>query len=243
MQRPKTGFKQKNDEDSLYKTNINLIEKYTDLLYEDRYEDKVKGARSLLVLIADPENIVKLVTEKDTQIDIISRTLKDEHKKSMELLIHILSFFYTFSFYEEFHQLLLTHSIGETCMNIIEFQYAKYVIRKNEMMKKESFALTNPKEYQKELDKFLFLVRKQDRILRLAFTILMHLAEDPKVEFKMVKKDIVGFLIKNLDRNNINLIVVILLFLKKLSIFDVNKDAMIRCIIIDEFSKYEEFYF
>jgi hypothetical protein len=235
MQRPKTGFKQKNDEDSLYKTHISLIEKYTDLLYEDRYDEKVKGARSLLVLIADPENIVKLVTEKDTQIDIISRTFKDEHKKSMELLIHILGFFYTFSFYEEFHGLLFNHSIGETCMNIIEFQYAKYVIRKNEILKKESIAISNPKEYQKEIDKFLFLVRKQDRILRLAFTILMHIAEDPKIEFKMVKKDIVGFLVKNLDRNNINLIVVILLFLKKLSIYDVNKEAMIRSNIVEEF--------
>jgi hypothetical protein len=237
MQRPKTGFKQKNDEDLLYKTNIDMIEKYTDLLYEDKYEDKVKGARSLLVLIADPENIYKLITEKETQIDIISRTLKDEHKKSMELLINILGFFYNFSFYEEFHSLLLTHSIGETCMNLIEFQYAKYVIRKNEIMKKEAIAKTNPKEYQKELDKFLFLVRKQDRILRLAFTILMHLAEDPKVEFKMVKKDIVGFLVKNIDRNNINLIVVILLFLKKLSIYDVNKDAMVRSNIVEEFFK------
>jgi hypothetical protein len=216
-----------------------MIEKYTDLLYEDKYEDKVKGARSLLVLIAVPENIVKLITEKETQIDIISRTLKDEHKKSMELLINLLSFFYSFSFYEEFHPLLLNHSIGETCMNIIEYQYAKYVIRKNEIMRKESMAKSNPKEYQKELDKFLFLVRKQDRILRLSFTILMHLAEDPKIEFKMVKKDVVSFLIKNLDRNNINSIVVILLFLKKLSIYDVNKDAMIRSNILVEFSKYD----
>jgi hypothetical protein len=236
MQRPRTGFKQKNDEDSLYKTSIELIEKYTDLLYEDKYEDKVKGARSLLVLIADPENIFKLVTEKESQLHIISRTLKDEHKNSTELLIHLLGFFYTFSFYDEFHQLLLEHSIGETCMNIIEFQYAKYVIRKNAIAKVET-ANMPLKDYQRETDKFLFLVRKQDRILRLAFTILMHLAEDPKIEHKMVKKNIVSWLIKNIDRNNINLIVVVLLFLKKLSIFDVNKDSMVHSNIVDEFYK------
>jgi hypothetical protein len=237
MQRPRTGFKQKNDEDSLYKTSIDLIEKYTDLLYEDKYEDKVKGARSLLVLIADPENIFKLVTEKESQLHIISRTLKDEHKNSTELLIHLLGFFYTFSFYDEFHQLLLEHSIGETCMNIIEFQYAKYVIRKNAIAKIETTNMPL-RDYQRETDKFLFLVRKQDRILRLAFTILMHLAEDPKIEHKMVKKNIVSWLIKNIDRNNINLIVVVLLFLKKLSIFDVNKDSMLHSNIVDEFYKY-----
>jgi hypothetical protein len=237
MQRPRTGFKQKNDEDSLYKTSIDLIEKYTDLLYEDKYEDKVKGARSLLVLIADPENIFKLVTEKESQLHIISRTLKDEHKNSTELLIHLLGFFYTFSFYDEFHQLLLEHSIGETCINIIEFQYAKYVIRKNAIAKVETTNMPL-RDYQRETDKFLFLVRKQDRILRLAFTILMHLAEDPKIEHKMVKKNIVSWLIKNIDRNNINLIVVVLLFLKKLSIFDVNKDSMLHSNIVDEFYKY-----
>ena len=41
--------------------------------------------------------------------------------------------------------------------------------------------------------------------------ILLHLAEDTKIEFKMVKKDIVGFLINNLGRQNINLLSVILL--------------------------------
>jgi len=235
MQRPKTGFKQKND-DELMKTSINFIEKYTELLYEEKYEQKVKGARSIVVLLADPTNLVRLITEFESQLDILSRTLKEEHKKNIELLLHLLCFFYTFSFYEEFHPVLFYHSIGETCLNIVEFQYAKYIIRKNEIMNKGKADL-NPKEYQKELDKFLFLVRKQDRILRLAFTILMHLAEDPKVELKMVKRDIVSLLVKNLDRNNVNLIIINLLFLKKLSIFEENKEIMIRNNILNEYTK------
>lgn len=237
MQRPKTGFKQKSDDD-LIKANIGMVEKYTDLLYEDKYEEKVRGARSLLFLMVDPENIYHLISEKSDLLDIISRTLKDEHKKNMELLIHILAFFYSLSYYEEFHEICISHSIGETCLNIIEFQYAKYIIRKNEMIKKEAELMNvNKLTYQKELDKFLFLVRKQDRILRIAFTILMHLAEDPNVEKKMVKRDIIPWLVKNLDRTNINLIVVLLLFIKKLSIYDVNKDALIKNDILDEFIK------
>jgi hypothetical protein len=235
MQRPKTSFKKKEDED-LMKVSMNMIEKYTDLLYEEKFEDKVKGARSLLFLIVDPNNIVRLVTEKSSQLDIISRTLKDEHKKNIELLIHLLAFFYSLSFYEEFHQILLTQSIGDSCMNIIEFQYAKYIIRKNEIIRKKLNSI-NQREYIRDEDKFFFLVRKQDRILRMTFTILMHLAEDPKIEFKMVKRDIVGFLIKYLDRSNVNLLVVILLFLKKLSIYDINKEVMIKNNILDEFIK------
>lgn len=234
MQRPKTGFKQKSDDD-LVKANIMSIDSYVDQFYEEKYEDKVRGARSLLFLLIDPANVYKIIDEKSDLFDIISRTLKDEHKKNMELLIHLLAFFYCFSYNKEFHNLLSEHSIGETCMNIIEFQYAKYTIRKSDIIRNES--TMNPVQYKKELDKFLFLVRKQDRILRLAFAILMHLAEDPKIEKKMVKRDIVSSLLKHLDRNNINLTVVMLLFLKKLSIYDVNKESMIKNNILDELMK------
>jgi hypothetical protein len=44
----------------------------------------------------------------------------------------------------------------------------------------------------------------------------------------MVKKDIVGLLQKNLDRSNVNLIVMVLLFLKKLSIYNINKNDLIE---------------
>src|SRR5690606_13996223 len=149
-----------------------------------------KGARSILFLITDPANIVKIIEEHEVVLDIFSRTLREEHKKSLELLIHLLGFFYSLSYYEEFHQEMSKHSIGETCVNIIEFQFAKYTIIRDELIRKEQSKSLSRGEYQKELDKFLFLVRKQDRVLRLAFTILMHLADDPKIEMKMVKKDI-----------------------------------------------------
>jgi hypothetical protein len=234
--RPKTGFKQKNDEE-LMKVNVDDVEKYVELLYEEKYEDKVKGARSLLFLITDPGNIVKIITDKNSLFDVLSRTLREEHKKSIELLIHLLAFYFTMSYYDNFHPMLSNHSIGGTCMSIIEFQFMKYAVRKDELVRKMNSNNLNKADYQRELERFLFLVRKQDRILRLAFTILMHLAEDPNTELKMVKKDIVALLIKNLDRCNVNLIVVILLFLKKLSIFQVNKDMMVKLNILDSLMK------
>lgn len=237
MQRPKTGFKQKSDDD-LIKTNIAMVEKYIDCLYEDKYEEKVKGARSLLFLMVNPEDMFHILTEKNSLLDVIARTLRDEHKKNMELVIHILAFFYTISYYQEFHEICISNSIGETCIFIIEYQYAKYIIRKNEIIRKEGEVNNaNKLTFQKELDKFLFLVRKQDRILRIAFSILMHLAEDQNVEKKMVKRDIIPIIIKNLDRTNINLIVVLLLFIKKLSIYDVNKDSLIKHNVLNEFIK------
>ena len=45
--------------------------------------------------------------ELDSLMGTLSRTLQDEHKKSLEMSIAILSTFYYLSNYEEFHDLLM----------------------------------------------------------------------------------------------------------------------------------------
>jgi hypothetical protein len=226
MIRPKTGFKQKNPND-LTSVNFDDIEKYVDLLYE-KPEEKIKGARNLLYLIQSPNNIYMLCEEQEKLLDVISRTLRDEHKKILELSIYLIYFFYAFSQYQMFHPLLLHRSVGEICMAIIDYNLLKYDYRRDELIRFSNSNKISPKEYQIHLEKFLFLVRKQDRLLTKAFQILHRLAEDPKVEVKMVKKGIVNLLLKNMGRININLLLEVLLFLKKLSIIQVNKDAMIK---------------
>ena len=226
MIRPKTGFKQKNPND-LTSVNFDDIEKYVDLLYE-KPEEKIKGARNLLYLIQSPNNIYMLCEEQEKLLDVISRTLRDEHKKILELSIYLIYFFYAFSQYQMFHPLLLHRSVGVICKAIIDYNLLKYDYRRDELIRFSNSNKISPKEYQIHLEKFLFLVRKQDRLLTKAFQILHRLAEDPKVEVKMVKKGIVNLLLKNMGRINITLLLEVLLFLKKLSIIQVNKDAMIK---------------
>ena len=48
--------------------------------------------------------------------------------------------------------------------------------------------------------------------------------ENEKIKLKMVKKGIVNLLMKNMDRININLLLEVLLFLKKLSIIQIKND-------------------
>ena len=235
MNRPKTGFKQKNPQE-LTSANIDDIEKYVDLLYEQP-EDKIKGARFLLYLIQSPNNMIIIGEDQEKLLDVISRTLKDEHKKILELSIYLIYFFYAFSQYQAFHPLLLNRYIGETCMGIIDYNLLKYDYRRDELIHLSTSNKINPKEYQIALEKFLFLVRKQDRLLTKAFQILHRLAEDPKVEVKMVKKGIVNLLMKNMDRININLLLEVLLFLKKLSIIQINKDTMIKGKIFEKMMK------
>jgi hypothetical protein len=236
MKRPETSFKRR-EEDDLRKVSFNNISEYMDLLYEDNYEKKIRGARSILFLMTEPANICNLL-DQESLIELLSRTLREEYKKNMELSIYLLCVFFTYSSYAEFHPILSEFMIGDTCVKIVEFQLAKYIIRKQELANKEAtLKNTSPKDYEKELSRFFFMVKKQDRILRICFNILINLAEEVKIEKKMVKRDIVSLLVKNLDRSNINLIVIILLFLKKLSIYDVNKNQMIKMNIINEFNR------
>ena len=90
------------------------------------------------------------------------------------------------------------------------------------------------------------LIRKQDQFFRgtykyihtyyaykyylrcvVAFYLLLNISEDAKVELKMVNKQIVSMLVSLLDRDNVELLILVVSFLKKLSIFIENKNAMV----------------
>ena len=63
----------------------------------------------------------------------------------------------------------------------------------------------------------------------MAFYLLLNLAEDPRVEMKMKNKGIVRILIKAVEsRTSPSLLIVVISFLKKLSIFRENKNEMVR---------------
>jgi hypothetical protein len=63
--------------------------------------------------------------------------------------------------------------------------------------------------------------------LKVAFYLLLNLSEDIKVEIKMVNKKIVELLIKTLERTNPELLILVVSFLKKLSIFIENKSSIV----------------
>lgn len=71
------------------------------------------------------------------------------------------------------------------------------------------------------------MIFKSEQLLRVAFYLLLNLSEDTKVEQKMVNKDVTKLLIKALDRENSELLILVVSFLKKLSIFIENKNTMV----------------
>ncbi len=80
-------------------------------------------------------------------------------------------------------------------------------------------------KFIKELEKLIF---KGEQLLRVSFYLLLNLAEDIKVEMKMINKNTVSLLVQALDRNSPDLLILIVSFLKKLSIFIENKNKMVR---------------
>jgi len=64
-------------------------------------------------------------------------------------------------------------------------------------------------------------------LIAVSFYLLLNIAEDTRVEDKMRKKNITGMLTKTLDRDNVDLLILVVTFLKKLSLFKENVDDMV----------------
>ena len=68
------------------------------------------------------------------------------------------------------------------------------------------------------------MIAKQDKLLYICFTVLLNIAEDFSIEKKMKKRKIVSVIIRMLERNDFHLLIIALLFLRKLSIVGENKN-------------------
>ncbi len=66
----------------------------------------------------------------------------------------------------------------------------------------------------------------------MAFYLLLNLAEDLKVELKMRNKSIIIQLIHALERDNNDLLILVVSFLKKLSVFVENKNDMVSLLFL-----------
>ncbi|KAI9979864.1 hypothetical protein PInf_027588 [Phytophthora infestans] len=90
-------------------------------------------------------------------------------------------------------------------------------------------------DYKKSYDFSLIMMRI---FCCVCFSVLLNLAEDIHTERKMVKRKIVIFLTKLLDRVAPDLVILTITFLKKLSIFEENKDAMMELSVVEKLVRY-----
>jgi hypothetical protein len=81
-------------------------------------------------------------------------------------------------------------------------------------------------------------IRKQDKLLFVAFYILLNLAEDLNVERKMIKNSLIPSIAVMLSRNFEDLLILCVTFLKKLSTIDENKDCIRELNIVDKLVRF-----
>lgn len=101
----------------------------------------------------------------------------------------------------------------------------------------EHSARAKKEEYDRLAKQLRIFAKKQEQLLRVAFYLLLNIAENVKTEEKMRHKNITKMLIKTLDRNNVDLLMLVVTFLKKLSIVRDNKDDMAELNIVDKFQR------
>ena len=93
----------------------------------------------------------------------------------------------------------------------------------------------NQKEEIEKLNRqFKTFAKKQEQLLRVAFYLLLNIAENTKLEEKMRKKSIIKMLVSTLERQNIDLLILVVTFLKKLSIVKDNKEEMKELNVIEK---------
>ena len=79
---------------------------------------------------------MEIMLDHETLFGTISRTLRDEFKKSIELTLYLLNIFQAYSNFTQFHEFLLTNQIGDTTIKIIEYEIKRYVVRVKEFKDK-----------------------------------------------------------------------------------------------------------
>ena len=78
--------------------NIEDLEEYRLQFYEDKLELKIQMARKILLLTLDMNNL-QIILNHDSLLGTLTRVLKEEYKKSMELCTYLLCIFFIFSNY------------------------------------------------------------------------------------------------------------------------------------------------
>ncbi|KAM8889925.1 LOW QUALITY PROTEIN: kinesin-associated protein 3a [Synchiropus picturatus] len=244
--------------------NINKVDEYVELLYED-VQEKIRGATLILQLARNPDNLEELL-QNETALGALARVLREDWKQSLDLATTIVYIFFCFSSFSQFHGLVTHFKVGALSMSIMEHELRRYDFWQDELeRKKKAYILetlqkrselncwpvvpldparaetpgsqTLKREHEKSFRKYQSLLAKQEQLLRVCLCLLLNLAEDTRTELKMRNKNIVHMLVKLLERQDEDLLLVVICFLKKLSIFLENKNDMAEMSAVQKLSR------
>ena len=206
----------------LERPSLDKLERYVERMY-DGPEAATQATYMVLQLARSPENLEALL-QTEALLGLLSRLLQEEARNSMDLAINIIYILYSFSNFSQFHQVLYQSRVGDNVLKVVDFETKRHALHEHE--KKKKAADPEHKQDAAEEKRHRLMMRKQEKLLYVCFHVLLNLAEEPDIERKMTKRDIVGYLVGMLTRQNAELLVLVLLFLKKVSVFKENLPAL-----------------
>lgn len=158
----------RNDTD---KASIRNIDEYIELLYEELPE-RIRGSAYILQLARNPDNLEEL-EKNEAVLSALSRVLREDWRKSLDLSTNIIYTFFCFSTYTHFHSVIVQYKIGSLCMDVIEHELKRYDAMKQDLDRRKNVdnGKNDVNKSQDNLDGTIMNVEKPKDV-RIAWTMI-----------------------------------------------------------------------
>jgi hypothetical protein len=128
--------------------NINDLDDYAEMLYEDDLKAKIRGSALILQLARNPDNLEELF-QNESVLNCLSRVLKEDWQRNIEVSTNIIYTFFCFSSFSQFHPLIAHYKIGNLTVQIIEFELRRCETWQTELDKRRKGQESNNKSRPK----------------------------------------------------------------------------------------------
>jgi flagellin-specific chaperone FliS len=114
---------------------MSKIDEYIEGLYEE-INEKIQSTRNILQLAKSPEKM-RILVQNESLMSALSRVLREDGRRSIELITNIVYIFFCFSNYSEFHNVITANKIGNICLGMTDQELKRYDIWAQDIKKIE----------------------------------------------------------------------------------------------------------
>mmetsp|Transcript_8240 Transcript_8240/g.10140 ORF Transcript_8240/g.10140 Transcript_8240/m.10140 type:complete len:894 (+) Transcript_8240:260-2941(+) len=217
-----------NDDDG--SLSMDNIEEYLEMLYASPSE-KINGTKRVLALCRQSVSNLETLVRNHTLMSALSRTLRDDSKDSTALCLALLKIFLALSHFGELHEILSAYKVGSLTLSALDLEVRRSRHRFRHIRRRGSVAggsgggATPPMDVRREVEG-VAVAKRRDLVIFVCLRILANLSSSGfggvVVEMKMVKKNFVQMLGVCLYRRSKRCLLLVLSFLKRLTIYERN---------------------
>ena len=222
-------------------TSVELLDEVLERLYDDDAATRAECVAAVAAVAADARNL-RLLASHETLPQTLARVLREDGRRSADIAANISATFFALSNASAFHGLILGNRVGDATLRLIDLELRRAADRRTMRARLASPRPRDPRDPRDrddvddvdDVDAFearraATAERKRDALLYVAFRTLLNLAEDVAVERKMAKRDVVACLMECVGtRDDVDLLVLCVTFLCKLSVRRENVEDMLR---------------